>query len=711
MTIPALPAAPLPTDTPAEFNSKAFAFLGALDPWGDAVDLVAAAVDADATTASTAAGTATTQAGIATTKAGEALSSANAAAASETAAGLSATSAAASFDSFDDRYLGAKTSNPSLDNDGNALLTGALYFNSVAGEMRVWNGSAWAATYIPAEGYLTDADIGATVQPYDSDLTNWAGIATSAKQDTLVSGTNIKTVNGASVLGSGDLEVGGGGLTFEFTASKAITAGDVLQLLTNGKVEDVYITATPIAQQVGIDIDNIASDYYDCVIDIDPFDANRFLLMYKKSNGQGAVRVCTISGDAVTVGTEYTFGGSSVQDSNKFVKFDRLTQNRAVMIWRSSAYSPERLAIQPFSVVETTISLGTLYTISKNPEGPRNFGFDVDPHNANRYAIGYWFNDYGLERAYARVFTIDTANNQVGTMGGELQLATDANSSNIPVAFDQFNSDVLFAGLYDYDGGRTGLLYKLSAVGTSVSLVTAMAIDPNTDIPKWNLQLHHDTTIPNRLFVKYSSNSDEEILSIFDYDATFDYSQSVITRYTVQANIEPSFMSFESSVPNLIVFSFRDRANGRPSFKTATLSGANLRTMTFSATTQYDASITNGYQNQPAALIPDANGRFVSAVVSVGPSYQAWVYLNQAAYTANISNISASKFVGVAEASASADGLVEVTTLSGINQLQSGLTPNSVYYVQPDGSISTTQGSGYKIGKALSATAISLIGA
>ena len=33
----------------------------------------------------------------------------------------------------------------------------------------------------------------------------------SGKQDTLVSGTNIKTVNGSSLLGSGDLSVSGGG--------------------------------------------------------------------------------------------------------------------------------------------------------------------------------------------------------------------------------------------------------------------------------------------------------------------------------------------------------------------------------------------------------------------------------------------------------------------------------------------------------------------
>jgi hypothetical protein len=55
------------------------------------------------------------------------------AAASATAAASSATAAAASYDSFDDRYLGAKTSDPTVDNDGNALLTGALYWNSATG--------------------------------------------------------------------------------------------------------------------------------------------------------------------------------------------------------------------------------------------------------------------------------------------------------------------------------------------------------------------------------------------------------------------------------------------------------------------------------------------------------------------------------------------------------------------------------------------------
>jgi len=54
----------------------------------------------------------------------------------------------AAYDSFDDRYLGAKASNPSVDNDGNALAAGALYFNTTVPEMRLYTGSAWVAAYV-----------------------------------------------------------------------------------------------------------------------------------------------------------------------------------------------------------------------------------------------------------------------------------------------------------------------------------------------------------------------------------------------------------------------------------------------------------------------------------------------------------------------------------------------------------------------------------
>ena len=54
--------------------------------------------------------------------------------------------AEAALDAFDDTYLGAKASDPTLDNDGNALIVGAQYFNTTINKLKVYTtGSAWAA--------------------------------------------------------------------------------------------------------------------------------------------------------------------------------------------------------------------------------------------------------------------------------------------------------------------------------------------------------------------------------------------------------------------------------------------------------------------------------------------------------------------------------------------------------------------------------------
>lgn len=77
------------------------------------------------------------------------------AATSESNASDSADAAASSFDSFDDRYLGAKASAPSTDNDGDALLTGAIYWNSSDDALYVWDGSSWNAAAFDTSGAVT----------------------------------------------------------------------------------------------------------------------------------------------------------------------------------------------------------------------------------------------------------------------------------------------------------------------------------------------------------------------------------------------------------------------------------------------------------------------------------------------------------------------------------------------------------------------------
>lgn len=107
-----------------------------------------------ASAASTSASNAASSASSASTSASNAASSATAAQNAQTAAESARDSTLAAFDNFDDRYLGAKTSDPTLDNDGNPLVAGALYFNSVDGVMKVYTGSIWVAAYVSGTGFV-----------------------------------------------------------------------------------------------------------------------------------------------------------------------------------------------------------------------------------------------------------------------------------------------------------------------------------------------------------------------------------------------------------------------------------------------------------------------------------------------------------------------------------------------------------------------------
>lgn len=131
----------------------------------------ASAASSSATSAATEATNASTSASNSATSATASASSAAAASTSETNAASSATAAAASYDDFDDRYLGAKSSDPSTDNDGDALLAGALYFNTTTNIMQTYTGSAWQSIATGGAGLLASNNLN-DVQSASTSRTN-----------------------------------------------------------------------------------------------------------------------------------------------------------------------------------------------------------------------------------------------------------------------------------------------------------------------------------------------------------------------------------------------------------------------------------------------------------------------------------------------------------------------------------------------------------
>jgi hypothetical protein len=175
----------------------------------------ASAASTSASNAATSETNAAASASTASTQATNASNSATAASGSATAAASSAAAAASALDSFDDRYLGSKSSDPTLDNDGNALLTGALYYNTTTQTMKVYDGANWITAtaagttallvykYVATAGQTTfsgAASVGGTLSYTSNNIIVFVnGVSLDSTDYTATNGTSVVLASGASL--------------------------------------------------------------------------------------------------------------------------------------------------------------------------------------------------------------------------------------------------------------------------------------------------------------------------------------------------------------------------------------------------------------------------------------------------------------------------------------------------------------------------------
>lgn len=228
-----------------------------------------------------------------------------------TAAQAAQTAAELALDTVDDLFLGSKTSNPTLDNDGNALLDGARYWNSVSKKEKIYdlgtttwneidNGVGKRTVYIPASAMLSRSTNGAMPATLET-TTNKVMVKTL---DFLTSVDNFaqftikmpKSWNAGTVtaqfLWSHAATTVNFGVRF-FIQAVALADGDALDTAfgtavghtadTGGTTDDIYITAETAA--VTIANTPSKSDYVTFQIYRDVSDAGDTLAIDARLHG------------------------------------------------------------------------------------------------------------------------------------------------------------------------------------------------------------------------------------------------------------------------------------------------------------------------------------------------------------------------------------------------------------------------------------------
>lgn len=151
------------------------------------------AAAASAAAASTSETNAATSESNAATSESNASSSASTASSAASAAQTAQAAAEAALDTFDDTYLGAFASDPTVDNDGDALTDGDLYFNTTDNVMKVYDlGATSWKQLTPTSAQQTNID---TVAGQSSEITTVSGISSDITSAASVS-ADITTVAG-----------------------------------------------------------------------------------------------------------------------------------------------------------------------------------------------------------------------------------------------------------------------------------------------------------------------------------------------------------------------------------------------------------------------------------------------------------------------------------------------------------------------------------
>ena len=470
---------------------------------------------------------------------------------------------------------------------------------------------------------------------------------------------------------------GGTQNNIEFVAQGTLANGQTVGLRSDGKVEAITGQSGSVGTKVAFNsglAQQIAATYDSA--------NNKVVLVYQDSSNSyyGAAIVGTVSGTAITFGSEVVFLSNTVQ--GPVIAFDSSSNKVVISYYYYTGAANQGQAIVG-TVSGTSISFGSAVNIASGAIS--TYATITYDSNANKTVISYRDGANG-DKGTSIVGTVSGTSISFGTP----VIYNAANSVYNSSTFDSANNKVIIA-YQDYGNSTYGSAVVGTVSGTSISFGTSVTFSNNVAVVGY-VSTTFDSSL-NKVVIAYTGASNYGYAVVGTVSGTsISFGTPVV--FSSAGNAFFSSTVFDS-VSNKIVISFRDDSVANSgTVITGTVSGTSI---SFSGQQVYNSSSSD------IAAVFDVNANAtVSAYYDGANSNVGTASVTKTAFT------NATSFIGITNAAISSGATGEVAVKGGLSINQSSLTIGSTYYVQDNGTVSTTSSS-TKAGKAISTTALNLV--
>jgi len=473
------------------------------------------------------------------------------------------------------------------------------------------------------------------------------------------------------------LPAGGGGKQVDFVASGTIGNGVTVALKANGTVEAV----SGVTQAIGSPsvFESASSSYTSATFDS---ANNKVVVAYTDggNSGYGTAVVGTVSGTSISFGTPVVFQSATIYYVS--ATFDS-NSNKVVIAYRNGGNSNRGTAIVG-TVSGTSISFGSAAVFVTTTA---NYSKAVFDSNSNKVVI-----------AYRDVANSESGTAIVGTVSGT------SISFGSAVVFNTGTTTPL-SGTFDSNSNKVVIAY-VDAVNSDYGTAIVGTVS-GTSISFGSEVVYESANTTGSGSVVFDSSNNKVVIVYLD-NGNSSYGTAIVgtvsgtsISFGLPTVFESAFAydisaTFDSNA-NKVVVAYSDGGNSYfGTVVVGTVSGTSISfdspSVFEGATTYYSAPTFDSNSNKVVIAYKDnSNSGYGTGVVFLTP------------FSNNTS------FIGITDQAIANGASGKVVVQGGVSEKVTSLTANTDYYVQADGSISTTV-STVPAGKALSATSILLKG-